>query len=164
MPLSALPREEGCPCKAAPTTPGSRMIYPRTVLCLLTAFPFFSQGTLPAQGFSPEHAVKRMKVPPGFRVKLVASEPDVRQPVTMSFDDRGRLWVIQYLQYPTPAGLKPVQVDEYLRTKYDRLPEPPPRGPVGADKVTILEDTDGDGRADRARHFVTGLNLASGLA
>jgi putative membrane-bound dehydrogenase-like protein len=60
--------------------------------------------------------------------------------------------------------LKPVEVDRYLRTKYDRVPEPPPLGPVGLDKITILEDTDGDGRVDRTKDFVTGLNLASALA
>src|SRR6516164_7038879 len=72
-----------------------------------------------AQGFSPDEALKRMQVPDGFQAKLVASEPMIRQPVTMSFDDRGRLWVLQYLQYPNPAGLKPVKVDQYLRTVYD---------------------------------------------
>ncbi len=113
---------------------------------------------------SPAESLKRFKVADGFQVKLVASEPLIRQPVTMTFDDRGRLWVIQYLQYPTPAGLKAVQVDQYLRTKYDRLPEPPPRGPKGADRITILEDPDGDGRYDKAKDFVTGLNLASGMA
>jgi putative membrane-bound dehydrogenase-like protein len=118
---------------------------------------------LHSQGFSPEEALKRMKVADGFRVRLVASEPDIRQPVTMTFDDRGRLWVIQYLQYPTPAGLKPVQVDQYLRTVYDRMPEPPPKGPRGADRITILEDPDENGRYRKAKDFVTGLNLASGL-
>jgi putative membrane-bound dehydrogenase-like protein len=125
-------------------------------------------GLLPAlaaaQGFTPEEAVKRMKVADGFQVKLVASEPDIRQPVTISFDDRGRLWVVQYLQYPTPVGLKPVQVDQYLRTVYDRLPEPPPKGPKGADRITILEDPDADGHYRKAKDFVTGLNLASGMA
>lgn len=105
-----------------------------------------------------------MRVAPGFEVKLVASEPDVRQPVTISFDERGRMWVVQYLQYPNPAGLKAVSVDQYLRTKYDRVPEPPPRGPKGADKITICEDTDGDGVMDQFKDFVTGLNLASGMA
>jgi putative membrane-bound dehydrogenase-like protein len=119
---------------------------------------------LPAQALSPEEALKHFKVADGFEVKLFASEPLVRQPVTMTFDDRGRMWVIQYLQYPAPAGLKPIEVDRYLRTRYDRVPEPPPQGPRGADKITILEDTDGDGRADRAKDFVTGLNLASALA
>jgi putative membrane-bound dehydrogenase-like protein len=120
-------------------------------------------ASLHAQGFSPEEALKRMKVADGFEVKLVASEPLIRQPVTMTFDDRGRLWVIQYLQYPNPSGLKPVKVDQYLRTVYDRIPEPPPKGPRGADRITILEDPDENGRYRKAKDFVTGLNLASGL-
>ena len=105
-----------------------------------------------------------MVVPAGFHVEVFAAEPMIRQPVTACFDERGRLWVIEYLQYPNPAGLKPVTVDQYLRTEYDRVPEPPPRGPRGADRIKILEDTDGDGRADKATVFVEGLNLASGLA
>src|SRR5258707_13649838 len=97
----------------------------------------FTEHGFAASGFSPEESVKHMKVPEGFEVKLFASEPEIRQPVAMYFDDRGRLWVIQYLQYPTPAGLKAVEVDQYLRTKYDKVPEPPPNGPVGADRITI---------------------------
>jgi putative membrane-bound dehydrogenase-like protein len=115
-------------------------------------------------GFTPEQAARRMVVPPGFHVEIFAAEPMVRQPLSASFDERGRLWVIEYLQYPNPAGLKPVTVDQYLRTEYDRVPEPPPRGPRGADRIKILEDTDGDGRADTEKVFVDGLNLASGLA
>jgi putative membrane-bound dehydrogenase-like protein len=105
-----------------------------------------------------------MTVPAGFSVTLVAAEPLVRQPVAIDFDDRGRLWVIQYLQYPNPAGLKRVSVDRYSRTLYDRVPEPPPRGPRGADRITILEDLDGMGRARKAKDFVNGLNLATGFA
>lgn len=116
-----------------------------------------------AQNLSPQEAVRRMKVADGFEVRLVACEPAVRQPLTISFDERGRIWVIQYLQYPNPAGLKPVKVDEFLRTVYDRVPEPPPKGPRGADKITILEDKDGDGYYETAKDFVTGLNLASGM-
>jgi putative membrane-bound dehydrogenase-like protein len=116
------------------------------------------------QGYPPDQAVARMKVADGFRVKLVASEPQVRQPILVKFDERGRLWVIQYLQYPNPAGLRRVAVDRYSRTTYDRVPPPPPRGPKGADRITILEDTDGDGRADKFTDFATGLNLATGLA
>lgn len=105
-----------------------------------------------------------MKVADGFRVKLVASEPEIRQPILTKFDERGRLWVIQYLQYPNPAGLKRVKVDRYSRTIYDRVPEPPPRGPRGADRITIVEDTDGDGKGDKFKDFADGLNLATGLA
>jgi putative membrane-bound dehydrogenase-like protein len=122
-----------------------------------------SAGLMSAQTLPPDAAIKRMKVPDGFEVKLVAAEPMVRQPLSISFDDRGRVWVIQYLQYPTPAGLKAIKVDQYLRTVYDRVPEPPPRGPKGVDRITILSDFDSDGRAHRAKDFVTGLNLCSGM-
>jgi putative membrane-bound dehydrogenase-like protein len=121
-------------------------------------------GLLEAQGHPPGEAAGRMSTAPGFEVELFACEPLVRQPVAIEFDDRGRLWVIQYLQYPNPAGLERASVDRYSRTVYDRVPEPPPRGPRGADRITILIDEDGDGRADAARDFVSGLNLASGIA
>src|SRR5215467_14524625 len=84
------------------------------MLLLAVAVPFG-----PSQGFTPEQAVARMKLPDGFVARLVAAEPVVRQPVAIEFDDRGRLWVIQYLQYPNPAGLKRVKVDRYSRTIYD---------------------------------------------
>ena len=96
--------------------------------------------TAEAQGFPPEEAARRMSVAEGLEVRLVAAEPMVRQPVAIEFDDRGRLWVIQYLQYPNPAGLKRVAVDRYSRTAYDRLPEPPPRGPkarIGSPSSTM---------------------------
>jgi len=128
-------------------------------VCLL----FLPQAAV-GQGFTPDEAVQRMKLQDGFEVRLVASEPLVRQPVCIEFDDRGRLWVVQYLQYPNPAELKRVEVDRYSRTHYDRVPKPPPHGPRGADRITILEDLDGDGRMDRGRDFVDSLNLASGVA
>ena len=117
-----------------------------------------------AGGFAPEEARGRMVAPEGFRVEVFACEPMIRQPLSVTFDERGRAWVIEYLQYPNPAGLKAKTVDQYLRTEYDRVPEPPPHGPRGADRISILEDTDGDGRADKKTVFVEGLNLASGLA
>lgn len=132
------------------------------------ALPILSSAALASaasgQGYPPDEAAARMAVADGLAVELVACEPLVRQPVAIDFDDRGRLWVIQYLQYPNPAGLKRVQVDRYSRTVYDRVPEPPPHGPRGADRITILEDTDGDGRMDRGKDFVNGLNLTTGLA
>ncbi|MDC0936899.1 c-type cytochrome [Pirellulales bacterium] len=116
------------------------------------------------QGWPPEEAVGKLHVADGLQLELFAAEPLVRQPVTMSVDDRDRVWVIQYLQYPEPAGLKKVSGDRYDRNRYDRVPKPPPHGPRGADRITILEDSDGDGRADSGHDFVDGLNLASGLA
>lgn len=129
------------------------------------AFSLILTSTLvEAQSLSPEESAARFQVPSGFQASVVAAEPLVRQPVAIEFDDRGRLWVIQYLQYPNPAELQRVQVDRFSRTRYDRVPEPPPQGPRGADRITILEDTDHDGRMDRGQDFVNGLNLATGLA
>ena len=91
----------------------------------------FIEAPIRAQGYSPAEAPGRMTVADGLEVRLFASEPMIRQPVAIEFDDRGRLWVIQYLQYPNPAGLKRVKVDRYSRTVYDQVPEPPPRGPRG---------------------------------
>ena len=115
-------------------------------------------------GASLAHAAAPLAPAPDARVVTVspvgttASEPAIAQPVCIEFDDRGRLWVIQYLQYPNPSGLKRAKVDRWSRTTYDRVPEPPPYGPRGADRITILTDTDGDGRMDQSRDFVDGLN------
>lgn len=86
-------------------------------------------------GFAPEESVKRMTVADGFAVDLVAAEPLVPQPVAIDFDDRGRLWALQYLRYPNPAGLKRVKLDRYSRTTYDRVPQPPPHGPKTVDQL-----------------------------
>lgn len=134
------------------------LTHPAACLWLLLLAP-----TAVGQGHAPDVAASKMTVPEDLQVQLFASEPEVRQPILVKVDDRGRLWTIQYLQYPNPAGLKRVKVDRWSRTVYDRVPEPPPRGPRGADRITILEDTDGDGKADRAKDFVDGLNLATGL-
>lgn len=117
----------------------------------------------PGQGYLPVEAAKRMRPADGLTVKLFAAEPDVRQPIFVKCDDRGRVWTIQYLQYPNPAGLKRVTVDRWSRAVYDRVPEPPPKGPEGADRITICEDADGDGRADKFADFVAGLNLCTGV-
>lgn len=89
---------------------------------------------------TPAEAIARMKVPEGFRVELVASEPDLVNPVAMAFDERGRIWVTESVEYPRQAP-----------------------GP-GRDRIKILEDTDGDGKADRFTIFAEGLNIPSGIA
>src|SRR5262245_64924567 len=121
------------------------------------ALMLFARFHLCAQGYSPGEAPRHMTLAQDLQVQLAACEPMIAQPVCIEFDDRGRLWVMQYLQYPNPAGLKRATVDRWSRTTYDQVPAPPPRGPKGADRITILEDSDGDGRADRAHDFVNGL-------
>ena len=106
-------------------------------------------------------AVKRFKTRSDVAIDLMASEPDVEQPLYASWDSKGRMWVAQYRQYQFPAGLKIVSYDQHLRAKFDKVPPPPPRGPKGADKITVFEDTDGDGFFDRHEDVITGLNIAS---
>jgi putative heme-binding domain-containing protein len=80
------------------------------------------------------------KLPPGFEISLYASEPDIGKPINMDFDEQGRLWVTQSSEYPmAAASLK------------------------GHDKITILEDTDGDGKADKFTPFATDLNIPIGI-
>ena len=80
-----------------------------------------------ADPLSAIEAVTRFTVPEDLEVDLILSEPLVQQPVSMSFDERGRLWIVQYLQYPFPAGLKMVSRDRYWRAVYDKMPPPPPQ-------------------------------------
>src|ERR1043166_5307053 len=71
-------------------------------------------------------SARRMSVPNGFHVSLFAGEPDVVQPIAMTTDERGRLWVVECLSYPN--------------WQTNTAP--------GQDRVVILEDRDGDGRFD----------------
>src|SRR5689334_6275542 len=98
------------------------------------------QDRLPNQPYAPDEAVRRMTVPEGFRVELVASEPDIVNPIAMTFDDRGRIWVTESVEYPRKSAGS------------------------GRDRVKILEDTDGDGRVDKVTIFAEGLNIPTGVA
>lgn len=51
-------------------------------------------------------AVKQFKLADGMEIRLVAGEPKVSQPLSISFDDRGRMWVLQYRQFPNPNGFR----------------------------------------------------------
>ena len=106
-------------------------------------------------------AVKQFKHRSDVAIDLMASEPDVEQPLYASWDSKGRMWVTMYRQYQFPAGLKIVSYDQHLRAKFDKVPLPPPRGEKGADKITVFEDTDGDGFFDKHEDVITGLNIAS---
>ncbi len=109
---------------------------------------------------SPTETIQHFRLPTGIEAHVVAHEPVIRQPLNMNFDERGRLWVVEYLQYPFPAGVKIVKYDQYLRAIYDKVSPPPPRHFRGADQITILEDTNGDGTFDKSKVFLSGLNMA----
>src|SRR5262245_56211768 len=77
---------------------------------------------------TPEEAARMLHLPPGFRATLFAGEPDVRQPIAMTTDDRGRLWVAECYTYAERA----------VNFAADHR-----------DRVVILEDADGDGKFDK---------------
>ncbi len=109
-------------------------------------------------------ALAKLTTPDDLTVEPVLSEPAITQPLQLSFDERGRLWVVEYRQYPFPAGLKRLGHDRFWRVVYDKVPPPPPNHFVGKDRISIHEDTNGDGSYDRHSVFVDGLNIASSCA
>jgi len=123
--------------------------------------------TYTGQRLSPAESFKKIKVADDLEVDLVLHEPLVAQPLSMTFDLRGRLWVVQYRQYPFPAGLKMISRDKYYRAVYDRVPPPPPHAKDspfrGRDRISIHEDTDGDGKFDKHKVFVDGLSIATAV-
>jgi putative heme-binding domain-containing protein len=109
----------------------------------------------------PAEAFRHLRTLPDLKLEQVLTEPAVTQPIFLNFDERGRMWVVQYRQYPFPAGLKILSEDKFLRAVYDKVPPPPPHHFKGRDKITIHEDTDGDGHFDKQTTFVEGLNIAT---
>ena len=65
-----------------------------------TPAPVENVSSLPPR--SPEEERKALHLPPGFEIQLVASEPDIHKPLNIAFDDLGRLWVTDTLEYPFP--------------------------------------------------------------
>ena len=112
---------------------------------------------------TPEESMQKFHVPDDLEIEQVLAEPIVAQPVFLNFDERGRMWVVQYRQYPFPAGLKMMSRDNVWRAVYDKVPPPPPHHFRGEDKITIHEDTDGDGKFDKHTTFVEGLNICTAV-
>lgn len=113
---------------------------------------------------SPAEAVQHFKTPDDLSVQLVLGDPDIAQPLFISWDERGRLWVMEYRQYPDIAGLKMLSRDTFLRSVYDKVPPAPPNHDKGADRISIHQDIDGDGVYDKHKIFVDELNLATSFA
>jgi putative membrane-bound dehydrogenase-like protein len=112
---------------------------------------------------TPAESLKAFKVFDDLQIEEVLAEPIVRQPLHLSWDSRGRLWVVQYIQYPAPAGLTLISKDQFWRAVYDKVPPPPPKHFKGEDKITIHEDTNGDGVLDKHKTFVEGLNIVTAV-
>src|SRR5436305_1941777 len=91
----------------------------------------------PAPALSAEDEMKTFKIQPGFHVELVAKEPLVHDPVAITFDPDGRIWVCEMRGYMT---------DMANRSNMN---------PVGT--ISVLEDTDGDGKIDKSTVFLDKL-------
>src|SRR5215208_2550165 len=100
----------------------------------------FAQADAKVPDPDPELERKSFIVPDGFEVNLFAADPLLAKPIQMNFDPQGRLWVASSEVYPQ---IKP--------------------GQVANDKVIVLEDTDGDGKADRTTVFADGLLIPTGV-
>ena len=98
----------------------------------------------PATVLSPEETLKTIKVPAGFHVELVASEPMVTAPVAMQFDEDGRLWVVEMNGYMPNIEGKGEDV---------------PNG-----RVVVLEDTNGDGKMDKRTVFLDKLVMPRAIS
>ncbi|WP_417734226.1 c-type cytochrome [Rosistilla oblonga] len=96
---------------------------------------------------------ERFRLPPGFEIQLVVSDPEIGQPMNLNFDARGRLWVTHSVEYPYPAAGEGVQPD---RGKFTGGGDHPPR-----DRLSIVE-IGPTGNASQVTHFVDGLNIPIG--
>ncbi len=90
---------------------------------------------------APAESIKHLVVPPGFEPRLFAAEPEIYKPLCMAWDHRGRLWIAESTDYPNTKR----------------------RDGQGRDRISILEDTDGDGKADSFKVFAEGLNIPTSL-
>ena len=95
----------------------------------------------PTEAKTPAEELKTFHLPPHFEIQLVASEPAIHKPMNINFDDRGRLWLTESVEYPFP-----VTGDGKRR-----------------DAVKILEDFAPDGRARSITTFADGLNIPIGV-
>ncbi|MHB1081601.1 MAG: PVC-type heme-binding CxxCH protein [Prosthecobacter sp.] len=113
---------------------------------------------------TPEEARAKMSVPEGYEVRCFAHEPMVQNPVAMTWDHRGRLWIVEAYEYPEGTPLPENQRPFGGVAKDDKYHPMPKLGEkIPRDRVIILEDTDNDGTADKRTVFVEGLNLASAI-
>lgn len=119
----------------------------------------FAEGIVPAkdrpQPKSPEESARCVKLPPGFRFDLVASEPLIREPSAMAFDEQGRLFVCEIHGYNLDGYLDIVELNKtgVLDREVRRVRHATPESQAAANKETYgtvrqLRDTDGDGRMD----------------
>ncbi|WP_031528301.1 PVC-type heme-binding CxxCH protein [Dyadobacter crusticola] len=94
------------------------------------------------ESLPPAESNKLTQVPVGFEIQLFAAEPDITNPIAMAWDERGRLWVVESVDYP----------NTFKETDG-----------AANDRIKICEDTDGDGKADKFTVFADNLNIPTSM-
>lgn len=103
----------------------------------------------------PEKAAEKLEVHPEFDISLVAAEPLINKPMNVDWDEKGRLWVVETPEYPN--GRRELNVEKWKDSgswtkTYDRDP---------IDRISWLEDTNGDGVMDKKHVFADKLELCT---
>ncbi len=101
----------------------------------------FAEMVRPTDALPPAEQRAKFKLPPGFDIQLVATEPDINKPMNLAFDAAGRLWATTSIEYPWAA----------------------PTNRPGRDRLMIFEDFGPDGRARKVTQFADGLNIPIGV-
>ena len=153
--------------------PYARSLWVRAAVCWLSTALLLAGEITPAtdapQPLSPEESLKRFRVPPGFRIELVASEPLLADPTDMAFDAQGRLFVCELYGYNLEGHYDILELNKTgkLDTQVRRIAANP-AALARAEKeshgtVKRLEDTNADGRMDRMTIWASNLPPCYGL-
>jgi putative membrane-bound dehydrogenase-like protein len=110
-------------------------------------------------GLEPAEAAAKATLPAGFKMYVFAAEPQIVQPIAFCLDDRGRTWIAEGRTYPQRKGRPPTSEAPSSKPTPDQLKDIL----GGADRILVLEDTDGDHKADTTTVFLENVNLISGL-
>ncbi|QDU36526.1 hypothetical protein Mal4_08120 [Maioricimonas rarisocia] len=102
----------------------------------------------------PQRQRELFRIPDGFEIQLVASDPDIGQPMNLCFDAAGRLWVTHSVEYPYPAEGPDVEPRD---ARFAGVGDHPPR-----DRLSVIEGIGPDGTPQRIVHFAQGLNIPIG--
>ncbi len=113
---------------------------------------------------APEKSAAKLDLHPDFKIDLVASEPLINKPIALDWDPAGRLWIAETVEYPNGRrGLKDQQRGAEWKDHGGLVPEVGLQDRPARDRISILMDTDADGRADRKQVFYEGLELVTGF-
>ena len=110
---------------------------------------------------APEKAAAKLEVHPDFNIQLVAAEPLINKPMNIDWDAAGRLWVAETPEYPNGRREPKAELKDTPWKDTGFRVRPPTKDRPAIDRISILTDTDGDGRMDKKEIFYEGLELVT---